>query len=226
MQISDKAQDIIKYLIEGNNKYVEEHEPEFFEKLKDAQNPTVTLITCSDSRVQTSIFGIETTDELFVIRNIGNQIFNNFGSIDYGIYHLKTPILLVLGHTHCGAIKAVMGNYAEESLDIIKELDHLTIPLKMLQITKKDSQEDIWLKAVIQNVDYQVKIAMNKYSEIIEQGKLTVIGMIDDFLNIYQKGEGRVVISNINGENDTKKIKNHHLFENLSDKLKSNYFIL
>ena len=225
MKISDKAQDIIKYLINGNNKYVEEHEPEFFEKLKDAQNPTVTLITCSDSRVQTSIFGIETTDELFVIRNIGNQIINNFGSIDYGIYHLETPILLILGHTHCGAIKAVMEDYTNESLDIIKELDHLAIPLKMLKIKKEDSQEDIWLNAVVQNIDYQVKLAMSKYSEIIEQGKLTVVGMVDDFLNVYQKGEGRVLISNINGENNPKKLKNHHLFENLLEELKDNYFI-
>ncbi len=223
--MKNTAKDTIKYLINGNNKYVNEHEPEFFEKLKDAQSPSVTLVTCSDSRVQTSIFGIETTDELFVIRNIGNQVLSTFGSIDYGIYYLKTPILLILGHTRCGAIKAGMSNYAGESLDIIRELNHLAIPLKMVEINKNDNDENIWIKAVEQNVDYQIKLALSKYSELVEQGKLTIIGMIDDFLNIYEKGEGRVIISNINGENNKEKLKNCQLFENLSDDLKNKYFI-
>ncbi len=223
--MKNTAKDIIKYLINGNNKYVNEHEQEFFEKLKDAQSPSVTLVTCSDARVQTSIFGIETTDELFVIRNIGNQVLSNFGSIDYGIYHLKTPILLILGHTHCGAIKAGMSNYINESFDIIKELNHLAIPLKMVKINNNDDQESIWIKAVEQNVDYQIRLALTKYSELVKQGNLTIIGMLDDFLNIYKKDEGRVIISNINGENNKKKLMNHKLFENLSEELKNKYFI-
>ena len=223
--MKNTAKDIIKYLINGNNKYVNEHEQEFFEKLKDAQSPSVTLVTCSDARVQTSIFGIETTDELFVIRNIGNQVLSNFGSIDYGIYHLKTPILLILGHTHCGAIKAGMSNYINESFDIIKELNHLAIPLKMVKINNNDDQESIWIKAVEQNVDYQIRLALTKYSELVEQENLTIIGMVDDFLNIYKKDEGRVIISNINGENNKKKLMNHKLFENLSEELKNKYFI-
>ena len=219
MNISDSAQAIVRHLIDGNDKYVNEHDAEFFEKLKDAQHPTVTLLTCSDSRVQTTIFGIETTDELFVIRNIGNQILTTFGSIDYGIYHLKTPVLIILGHTHCGAIKAVMGTYKDESFDIVRELNHLSIPMKLLKTNKNDDTEKIWLDAVVQNINYQVEIAMKKYSEIIHEGKLTVIGMIDDFLNVYKKGEGRVIISNINGEIDTEKLKKNNIFENLSEEL-------
>jgi len=65
----------------------------------------VTLLTCADSRVQVNILGFEATNKIFVVRNIGNQIMPVFGSVDFGVMHLKTPLLLIMGHTHCGRHK-------------------------------------------------------------------------------------------------------------------------
>ena len=92
----------IKELIEGNDKYHINNDT--LEKIKKGQTPKITLLTCSDSRISGHIMSKDMINKVFHIRNIGNQIENNFGSVDYGIEHLHTPILLILGHTDCGAV--------------------------------------------------------------------------------------------------------------------------
>lgn len=67
-----------------------------------------TVITCSDSRVPVeSIFDAGIMD-VFVIRVAGNVCdTDEIGSIEYGLAHVNTPVLVVLGHTQCGAVTAV-----------------------------------------------------------------------------------------------------------------------
>ena len=65
---------------------------------------------CSDSRVQSEAFRIQNVNDLFIVRNIGNQVINSSGSIEFGIRFLKTPVLLIVGHSGCGAIEAVVNN--------------------------------------------------------------------------------------------------------------------
>lgn len=67
-----------------------------------------TVISCSDSRVPVErVFDAGIMD-LFIIRVAGNVIDGDeAGSIEYGLAHVRTPLLLVLGHTQCGAVKAV-----------------------------------------------------------------------------------------------------------------------
>jgi carbonic anhydrase len=197
---------IINEIVSGNIQFVENHKQDYFDKFRDSQSPDVTLVACSDSRVQSNIFGEDATNKIFTIRNIGNQIVPVFGSVDYGIIHLKTPLLLILGHVHCGALKASLGGYEDESFDIIRELDHLCLPVRTLS-GKKDDAEKIWLKAAEANVDYQVKLAVKRYRNIIEAGKLTVLGAVEDFINAYKKGFGRVLLTNLNGDNDPSRFK-------------------
>lgn len=81
--------------------------------LKNGQKPYAVIISCSDSRVgiPESIFfaGI---GELFVIRVVGNFVDKTvLSSVDYAVSHLKAPLVVVLGHTGCGAINsAINGN--------------------------------------------------------------------------------------------------------------------
>jgi carbonic anhydrase len=71
----------------------------------------VTVIGCSDSRVPVeSIFDVGVMD-MFVIRVAGNVVdVDEAGSIEYGLAHVYTPVLVVLGHTQCGAVTAVYKN--------------------------------------------------------------------------------------------------------------------
>ncbi len=72
------------------------------------QNPFVTLITCSDSRVPVERVFDQGIGDVFVIRVAGNVCdTDEIGSIEYGVDHLGTPLMIVLGHTSCGAVTAV-----------------------------------------------------------------------------------------------------------------------
>lgn len=78
------------------------------ETATDGQHPFATLITCSDSRVPVErVFDLGIGD-IFVIRVVGNVCaVDEIGSIEYGVDHLGTPLMVVLGHTGCGAVTAV-----------------------------------------------------------------------------------------------------------------------
>ena len=87
--------------------------------LATSQNPWATVLTCSDSRVAPSWVFDTTPGELFVIRNAGNSAFTEaIASVEYGVSVLKTPLLIVMGHSGCGAVTAAMdGNPLTPSLD-------------------------------------------------------------------------------------------------------------
>lgn len=182
----------IEELLKSNQQFVDRTGKDFFEDHKEQQTPFMTLITCSDSRVQTQAFHNNPFNEVFVIRNIGNQIYSNEGSVDYGILHLKTPVLLILGHTDCGAIKAFMAGYKSEPASITQELDHLIPAIAVNNISLTDQ--------IINNIHYQVNLASEKYADLLRENKLIVLGGIYDFRNEMKEGYGRIKIININGQ--------------------------
>ena len=208
-QPKESPQATLEKLLKDNRHYQKEHNHHFFAQFQDEQTPSITLLSCSDSRAHSNSFLSNPTNTVFSIRNIGNQVHNNFGSVDYGIYHLHTPILLILGHTHCGAIHAALSNYQSESFAIVREIDHLAIPLRNLLSPQPNYQavEKIWNLGVEKNVDYQVQTALRRYEKEIEQNKLMVIGAVYDFTNAYQQGEGQLVITNVNGLTEALPIK-------------------
>lgn len=110
----------LKRLREGNRIYVEalDHErdlsPERIAHLfEHGQRPFACVITCADSRVVPEHIFMTGLGELFVIRVAGNVVGPiELASAVYACEHLHTRLLLVLGHTHCGAIKAALDGEA------------------------------------------------------------------------------------------------------------------
>ncbi len=211
------TKEILKEILQYNDAFVRSHGAQDFAPYQSAQHPFLTLVTCADARIQTEVLLPGAIDKIFVIRNIGNQIVNAQGSVDYGVLHLRTPILLILGHTGCGAIKAAMGDYSNETFGIISELDHLHLPLNREE--KEESFDTLWLKNTESNIHYQVEWALKCYKEKVTSGELTIIGAIYDFMNIYRKGFGRVIIINLNGEKDPHIIKDHHLLTDINKEI-------
>lgn len=79
------------------------------ETAENGQQPFATVIACSDSRVPVERLFDQGVGDLFVVRVAGNVCdTDEVGSIEYGVGHLKTPLLVVLGHTGCGAVTAVV----------------------------------------------------------------------------------------------------------------------
>jgi len=103
-------------LREGNGRYVagksthpNTNSARRSETVKNGQHPFATVITCSDSRVPVERVFDQGVGDVFVIRVAGNVCdVDEVGSIEYGVDHLATPIHVVLGHTGCGAVTAVV----------------------------------------------------------------------------------------------------------------------
>jgi carbonic anhydrase len=180
-----------------NSVYMNAHKIEFFAGLAKGQTPKATVVTCSDSRVQSNMFDRAPEGELFTVRNIGNQLGTAEGSVEYGVHHLHTPILIFIGHSRCGAIAAASGNYSKESPAIKRELDTIAIPKEINNID-----------GVKLNVNNQVTSALFKFAEEIEAGHLTVLGAVMDFADDLHRGSGKLHLININGETELAKLEN------------------
>ena len=78
------------------------------ETYNHGQHPFATVIACSDSRVPVEELFDQGVGDIFTIRVAGNVIHTDeTGSTEYGAAHLGTPLVLVMGHTKCGAVTAV-----------------------------------------------------------------------------------------------------------------------
>jgi carbonic anhydrase len=169
----------------------------------DAQTPRATVITCADSRVQPNAWDQTPENDDFIVRNIGNQVSNALGSVEYGVEELHTPLLLVVGHTGCGAVKAAMGKPDELSPAIRSELAALKLP----PARKGVKPEDAWTDAVTANVNAQVQLATEHFAELVHSGDLTVVGAVYDFRNDLGKGYGRLQVINVNTNTDPTRIE-------------------
>lgn len=138
--------------------------------------------------------------------NIGNQIRNATGSVEYGIHFLKTPVLLIVGYSGCGAIKARIDKIDINNSNIERELESL-------HLHKIDSLNE----GILVNIHNQVDYAIHQFKELIKENKLVVIGAIDDFQNTYRKGVGRFIIINLNGEKILGEIAKSPYFKDVKD---------
>lgn len=94
------------------------------ETSQNGQKPYAAIVTCSDSRVPPEHLFSAGIGEIFVVRTAGNVIGNfELGSIEYAIQQFHVPLVLVMGHTQCGAVQAALSGYAEGYIaDVINEI--------------------------------------------------------------------------------------------------------
>lgn len=111
---------VLQTLKEGNAAYVKsgafagDISPEKRLALTAGQSPRAVVITCADSRVIPEVIFSCGLGELFTIRIAGNVIdAHQLGSIEYAVSHLKTPLVVILGHTDCGAVQAALHGEAD-----------------------------------------------------------------------------------------------------------------
>ena len=191
--------------------------------LTKLKTPYLTWLTDADPRLEERLIINSPNKPLYTVRNMGNQLAISPGSIDFGVRHLHTPILLITGSTDSLAIRLVMEGYKDMSSAIRNDLDHLHIPLtpstsKKKSAHKPDPAEQL-LHTAEANVDYQVEQAVQRYQDRVQSGRLVVVGGIIDLANAYKRGPGRLIIININNERNDNKIKRLRLMTRLTQKL-------
>ncbi len=162
-----------------------------------ADHAFATVIACSDSRVPVErVFDAGIMD-LFVVRVAGNVCdTDEIGSIEYGLAHVHTPLLVVLGHTRCGAVTAVTravhgkGHALERNIPAL--VDNIEPAVKRaLSMNPSVHGDDIIPFAVIENVWQSVEdLFMNSPStrNLVKSGRVKVVGAV------YDVGTGKVGI--------------------------------
>lgn len=212
-ELQEIAKKMFAEVISQNDYYVNKKGGAFFQQFKDSQHPRATVIGCSDSRFQSDAVDGTAENDLFIIRNIGNQFSSNMGSVEYGVRHLNTPLLIIVGHSRCGAVKAAMSDYSGIESNIIKELDSISLAVRKTSLI--GTEEAKWLSAVQSNIHQQILYAHKEFQSEIESGKLTVVGVVYDLANDFNNGYGRLKVININGETNPEKIMQFPLMKSL-----------
>ena len=132
----ENAGSVLEYLSEQNGIYVSEGKnsgnisaEKRAETFENGQNPYAVVITCSDSRVPAEHIFNAGIGELFVIRTAGNVIGDfELGSVEYGAEHLGAKLVVVLGHTNCGAVDAAINGGAHGNIEKITDEISAVLP--------------------------------------------------------------------------------------------------
>lgn len=191
----------LKESFEDNKTYME-HGPKFFAAFADAELPRATVVTCSDSRVQPQAWDETSENDNYTVRNFGNQLAGDEGSIEYGVEQLRTPLLLIIGHTGCGAVKAAGGDTSKLSKAMQAQLKSISVP----KPSAGRNENQIWTDAVLANVNNQVAAGLKKYGKRVQNGSLTVVGAVFDFRNDLGQGAGKFMITNVNGNSEPERM--------------------
>ncbi len=175
----DTPQSVVNFLMEGNDAYVKSDKNGgniSAEIRKDTaengQRPYTVVVTCSDSRVPPEHIFSAGIGDLFVIRTAGNVIGDyELGSVEYGAEHLHAKLVVVLGHTQCGAVDAALSGGAHGYIKTITDEISSCVP------NGCDPRE-----AEILNVQNSIGNIMQSHimQELAEAGDVEVRGAIYD----------------------------------------------
>lgn len=184
------AEDAITLLKDGNTRFVNNQLANYDlsqtrrNELTEGQKPFAVVVTCSDSRVVPEhLFDLGLGD-IFVIRVAGNILDKaEIGSIEYGVDHLGSPLVVILGHESCGAVTAAVAK-AEKPAEthttknIDSFLDNIEPAVAKAKETKLGGKE-----LIEKTVDLNVELATDqllKDSSIVKKavqaGKVKVVG--------------------------------------------------
>jgi carbonic anhydrase len=178
------ADEALQRLMEGNERYVANKSTDLNEsqsrraELAQGQKPFATIFSCVDSRVPPELVFDRGLGDLFVIRTAGHVIDNAvLGSLEFGVAELKIPLLMVLGHEKCGAVKATV-EAVEKNATAEGEINWLVEGIRPAVEDVKSQSGDLLDNAVKANVTLTVERLMGSaiLSEALEKSELRIVG--------------------------------------------------
>jgi len=194
----DQGQDdVVGKLFSGNKSYCEDKPApknigtERRQELTKGQHPFATVLTCSDSRVSPEYIFNQGLGDIFVVRVAGNVVEpTTLGSIEYAVEHLHTPLLVIMGHSQCGAVKAAVEATGELEGNIGAILKKIKPAADSAKKAGKGPEEtmDIAIHENIKNTYKDIMANSKIISEHVHAGKLKVVGAE------YYLGNGRAEI--------------------------------
>ena len=174
-----------KRFIEGNRKEDQLSIEERRAKLLKGQKPFAVILGCSDSRVPAEIVFDQGLGTLFVIRIAGNVVApSQIGSTEFAVATFGTPLVVVMGHSDCGAVEATLEQIQKPTGNQSRNLDSIVQRIRpavetLLETDLKNDKEKLLSLAVRANV----RIAANHLrhgsriiEQLVEEDKLTIVG--------------------------------------------------
>jgi len=145
--------------------------------LASGQSPHCAILTCADSRVAPEIVFDEGLGDIFDVRVAGNVAGDDeTASLEYAAEHLHVPLIVVMGHTHCGAVSAAL-----EGGTLPGKLPNLIAALHPAVEQSAHEPGDRLDNAVRDNVGHvvgQLRAAKPVLSELVATGKLRIVGAV------------------------------------------------
>lgn len=186
------ALDALERLREGNRRYVagvrsldtltsQTRRSEFVA----GQNPFAVILGCSDSRVPVELVFDQGLGDLFVIRVAGNIVAaSQIGSVEFAAAQFGTPLVVVLGHTRCGAVQATLDELQRPTENQSRNLRSIVDRIRpavegLLETELSRDREALARQAVRANVRVSTNFLRHGspiLEELIEHGKLLVVG--------------------------------------------------
>lgn len=185
------AQEALQRLKDGNQNFVEgkvqykklSHQQRA--DLADEQHPFAIILGCSDSRVPAEIVFDQGLGDLFVIRVAGNIVApSQVGSVEFAAESFGCPLVVVLGHSHCGAIKStihtLLNPNTTHSSNLMSIVNRVRPAVEMLfQTDLKNDVDKLSQHAVKANVFAsvnQLRHGSAVLENLTQQGKLVIVG--------------------------------------------------
>lgn len=186
--------EILQALLDGNKRFAKgqttglRRKPEDFAKLAEGQKPMAVIVGCADSRVSPEILFDQGVGDLFVVRVAGNVISGAGasikGSIEYGVVELGVSLVMVLGHSNCGAVKSAI-KHIDAKDKLPGAIDEMVNTIKPAVLKVKDQAGDPLANAIKANVE----IGVNRLRDLapilapeVKAGKVKVVGGVYDLL--------------------------------------------
>lgn len=183
-------QKALQFLKEGNqrfinNLHINHNLLQLVNETKDKQFPFAAILSCSDSRVCAELIFDQSLGDIFSIRLAGNIASDNaIGSMEYAVKVLGSQLIVVMGHSHCGAVKGACDDIEMGNLAAV--LDHIrpAVEAETETIENRNSTNQTFVENVSRlNIEHNINVILEK-SEIIrtmvEKGEVGICGATYD----------------------------------------------
>ena len=183
-------------LIEGNQRFknnvLREHDMlRVRDESVDKQHPFASVLSCSDSRTTVELIFDQNLGDIFSVRLAGNIASNKaIGSLELSCKYLGSKLVIVMGHSNCGAIKAACDHYKGGNIGEIIELIDPAVDLEKTVTVKRDSTNDLFVgKVCFHNVEIQMERILKRsplLKDMIDRKEIGLIG------SVYNLASGEV----------------------------------
>ena len=153
--------------------------------LVNSQAPFAVVLGCSDSRVPAELIFDQGLGDLFVIRIAGNIVApSQIGSVEFAVEQFDTPLVVILGHSMCGAVSATIerlqGSSEKQSSNVLSIINRIRPAVEPLMETELRNDPGKLMEAAIKSNIHasvsQLRHGSQKLEQLIDQGKITVVG--------------------------------------------------